>query len=566
MPRQNYIIESFAAGEISPRMWGRISATGYQQGLAECVNMIPDTRGPCISRGALRHFYRLTGYSNANIYDMRTPSIGEFIIVLVDSKLQVLNAATLDTVVAAPDADLVAPYSSGHLAEVHAYLAPQTPDMYFLHKDYPPYKLNLTGSTWTFTAVTFTAKPASWLVGNYPGCMTFFQGRSWWAGTPSNPETFWASQSGLYENLTQGSLASDGLQFTLASHGLIKWLDGAKNLLIGTDEKEFIANAEAGVITPSDIQVEQQSAYGARNVKPAALGPETLYVSPDGRKLRSMWYSWTESGWVSQDLSEASEHITSGKIKDVGFARNPDSVAWMVDEGGALIGCSYRRTGSEKPIIGWHRHEVSSSVVKAVAVLEHTGDSVPFVALHRVIDSASEIHVEWINQEAPISMDGYVTKVFGSPGTVVTGLGHLEGLEVQVVADGAVRSNATVASSQITLAEPATTVYIGLSLAPTAKTLPLAIGDEKGGGLHSLKRWNKAVVRVYDSAKPLINGVRPPERSPSTPMGTAEPARTENVTVPTLGWDDAGQITVTQDLPLPLTIINVIGEVATEQL
>ena len=548
-------------------MWGRISTTGYKQGLSSLINMIPDTRGPAIDRGGLRHFYSITGYTEANIYEMRTPTIGEFIILLVDSKLQVLDASTLDTIVSTPDADLVSPYSAAELSEVNAYMSPQTADMYFLHKDHPPYKLNFTSPTWTFAAVTFTSTPAAWGANNYPSCMTFFQGRSWWAGTPKNPETVWASKSGSYEDLTQGSLAADGLQYSLASHGLIKWLDGAKNLLIGTDEKEFIATAEGGVITPSDINVEQQSAYGARNVKPAALGPETLYVSPDGRKLRSMWYSWTESGWVSQDLSEASEHITSGKIKDIGFARNPDSIAWMVDEAGDLIGCAYRRTGSEKPVIGWHRHEVKESTVKALAVLEHTGDSIPFVASHRSINSTDQIHVEWINQEALYSMDGYTLVTLGTPGKVVTGLGHLEGKTIQVVADGAVKAGTwVVASGQITLTEDVTEVYVGLQLIPTFATLPLAIGEDKGGALHSLKRWNKAFVRVYSSAKPRINGSRPPDRTPSTPMGTAEPARTENVQVTNLGWDDEGIITVDQDLPLRLTVINVIGEVAVEQL
>ena len=60
MPRANLLRSSFAYGELSPRMLGRVDLRAYYaQGLRECVNWIPDKTGSMRYRGGTQHSYTL---------------------------------------------------------------------------------------------------------------------------------------------------------------------------------------------------------------------------------------------------------------------------------------------------------------------------------------------------------------------------------------------------------------------------------------------------------------------------------------------------------------------------
>jgi len=166
-------------------------------------------------------------------------------------------------------------------------------------------------------------------------------------------------------------------------------------------------------------------------------------------------------------------------------------------------------------------------------------------------------------------MDSYVVitdAVAVSGSTTLTGLGHIEGLEVQILADGAVKPVATVSGGEITVPYEADEFIVGLGFSKKIKTLPLDMGSETGSGLSHFKRFTEILVRVLDSAAPLINGMRPPDRSPTTPMGTPEQPRTEDIQVHNLGWDRLAQVEIEQDLPLDLTVVAIFGDTAQENL
>jgi len=226
-----------------------------------------------------------------------------------------------------------------------------------------------------------------------------------------------------------------------------------------------------------------------------------------------------------------------------------------------MLSCAYRKASGTKAIIGWHNHEITNRTVLNVDVLEVNGTSAPII----VTTDGTDIFVEAMLDSSAI-MDSQVNMTSGGGTTEVTGLDHLEGEEVWIIADGAVRPPKTVSSGIIDLGYEWTDAYVGLPIDVEVETLPVGDIDPKSVAIFSRRRWNKVFVRVFNSAKPLINGKRAPERSPSSPMDLSEPVRTENVQGTTLGWESQGQITVTQDIPMPLTIINMSGELDFETL
>ena len=455
-------------------------------------------------------------------------------------------------------------FTADEVREVHATLDPAGTTMYFVHQNHAPSKLVYDPSvpSWTYSTVSFTGTPSHWGAGNYPTTMTFFQQRTWWGGTPKNPETFNGSKSSLYEDLTVGATASDGMQFTLANNGRIVWLLGAKNLLLGTEYGEYIVTSDGPVIQPGDIAVDQQSAYGSKAVQPERMGVESLYVSGDGRKLRSLWYKWLESGWVSRDLTFFSRPLTESDIQTLSYARNPDSLMWLVTHTGRMVGCTYQKDGDADPIVGWHRHQTQHGVFLDTTVIEANGVSVLIAAIRRNVNGVDEIHVESYDPE--IYLDGY--KRYQSPSTSLTGLTHLAGMTVQAVVDGSVHPDIQVdASGNATLSYTGADVYVGLAVKGKIKTLPLSLLTQPNATTGFRKRWNKIQVRVFESAMPTVNGDTPPSRTPTTPMNAPQPVFTGDIAVSDLGWSTEATITVEQNAPLPLTVLGIFGELNQER-
>jgi hypothetical protein len=147
----------------------------------------------------------------------------------------------------------------------------------------------------------------------------------------------------------------------------------------------------------------------------------------------------------------------------------------------------------------------------------------------------------------------------GSATASVSGLAHLEGKTVQITADGAVHPDLVVSSGAITLNYTAADIKVGLKY--VSKLTPTRPGQNAGAGttLGKKKRWNEIFARLEKSAIPIINGQRPPVRSPGTDYGNEEPVISEDINVKNLGYDRDGRIEIEQDLPLACHIVSLFG-------
>lgn len=565
------IQNSFSAGHLSWKLRGRIDTDVYAQGLYDLHNMISDPRGPAYSRGGFEFFREIVNTADAALFAFPCANDDDVAhcILLYDQKLVIwkLDDSYYN--------EVSAPWLESEIHEVQAKMVPSGNEMYLVHNNHAPQKLVYTpgGPTWSLSAITFTAAPGHWGAGNYPGTVTFFQGRSWWGNTPDNPTRFNSSKSGNYTNMTTGTLADDAIEYDMDNFGLIKWIHGSKNLLIGTVNGEYIVTSEAKPIKPGDIDVDQQSAYGSKNIQPENMGVETLYTSGDGRKIRSMWYRWTESGWVSQDLAFQIDDNTSpidettiSSIKDLSYARNPDSIIWAVRDDGSLSGCTYFKESSDRPVVGWHDHHLKDGLVMDIVAIDCSGTSKVIAAIHREVNGIDYIHLEKMDDD--VYLDGFMKIDNGGiPSISISGAAHLVGKTVSVIADGAIHPDIDIdAGGAGTLDYAADVVYIGHAFHQRFKTLPPKIQGTSGSNASWSKRWNKLFIELYESGMPTINGIRPPERSFEGDMDTPESLITAAVQASDEGYDKDGIVTVEQDLPLPLKITSIFGELSQGQL
>lgn len=160
-----------------------------------------------------------------------------------------------------------------------------------------------------------------------------------------------------------------------------------------------------------------------------------------------------------------------------------------------------------------------------------------------------------------------LTVAYSNKVSTISGLSHLEGATVDILADGAVHPQRVVANGQVTLDYPAAVVRIGLAYTSDIKTLPLAMEGAQAAGQGTTKNINKVHLRVSQSslvkAGPTFERLREyPARSTSDPYGSAPALRDGELSLSIdPSWNSEGAVCVRQDLPLPLTVTSMTLEV-----
>jgi hypothetical protein len=156
--------------------------------------------------------------------------------------------------------------------------------------------------------------------------------------------------------------------------------------------------------------------------------------------------------------------------------------------------------------------------------------------------------------------------------TAISGLDHLEGEEVTVQVDGGLPAGTqvyTVSSGAITLAHKAGVVHVGLPKDPLIKLLPL----NDGLGPMKTRRIYLTIVRLYRSMGfkvgfDLDDLYEVVLDTPDAPKGLPIELFTGDKKIEAIsGWDTTGnqQLILTQDQPLPLTILAVGMRSETEE-
>lgn len=167
-----------------------------------------------------------------------------------------------------------------------------------------------------------------------------------------------------------------------------------------------------------------------------------------------------------------------------------------------------------------------------------------------------------------------------TPTSTVTGLGHLEGKSVAILADGSVVDNQVVVDGSITLPAEASQIFVGLPFTPQAQSLYTDLPGELGTAQGKRKRVYAVSVMVENSrgfslgcnqpdaaAQPnqatveWSNMTEWKQRGANNSAGSALPLFTGIARVNIKGgWNVRGQISIEQNYPLPLNITAMIPE------
>ena len=445
------------------------------------------------------------------------------------------------------------------------YFAQSADTLYIAHSNHAPSKLTRTSHTsWTLANLTFATAPANFAsgAGENPRCVTFFEERLYWAGTDNQPQTIWASKSGDFLNMNQGTgLDDESVEFTLATDdvNVIRWLKASDVLLIGTVGGEFKLHGNGSPVTPSNVRVVQETKYGSSSVTPVTSGRAVLFNQRATKKLRQMIFDLNVEGFVAPDLTILAEDITGDGITDMAYQQEPDSIIWAVRADGTLIGLTYQR---DQQVVAWHQHPVcgTGTEVESVAVIpsaDGLADEL-WISVKRTVNGSTVRYVEYL--DPTIFVDSGL-KYSGVSATSFSGLIHLEGQSVQIVGDDAVYPNQTVSSGSVSISEGVTTAYIGLGYTTEIVTLPPEVPQRDGASFGKKKSWSRIILNLYQTVGISVNGNQLLLRSGGDPMDSPPPLFTGQHDVTNLGWKESdSSLTIKQEQPLGMTLISLTGE------
>jgi hypothetical protein len=247
------------------------------------------------------------------------------------------------------------------------------------------------------------------------------------------------------------------------------------------------------------------------------------------------------------------------------YQQHPYQVLWCVRSDGTVLALTYLK---EHEVVGWSKHTLASGEVESVAVISGDPEDEVWFVVNRTVNGSEVRYIEKLkvfdygtSLEDAFFMDSGLTYE-GAAATVISGLSHLEGEAVTVLADGLVITGHTVASGAITLATAASKVHIGLANTPEFETLDVVVSDNavvsKGPLQGVLKRIENVTLRLISS----MGGRFGPDSA------TTDPINYRTTTEPFTGWtrdmsfdedfDETSTVYITCDEPLPMEIAAIM--------
>lgn len=623
MARLRQVKTNFTAGELSPEMLGRADLRAYANGARRLRNVFIQPTGGITRRPGLRHVAVLPGPARLVAFEFNTEQV--YLLVLLSHGFHVYLGDALVAQGAGPWTEAMLPQlsftqSADTLLVCHPDLPPQritrsshtawtvagwewisipgyrfAPPGIVLVPDAASGLVTLTASAPVFlpghagTTLRFRGQPGvitsvlaanqvTWnpaaplpdteastdweeaafsVVRGWPVTCCFHQDRLVIGGSRELPNRLWLSRSGQIFHFERGAgLDDEGIEFGLVSDQVnaIRAVFSGRHLQVFTTGGEWMVTGDP--LTPASIQLHRQTRIGSsatRIVQPVDVDGSTIFAARSGRAIHEFAYTDVQQAYQANDLALVAAHLIQSPVAMA--YDQAHRLLHVAMEDGSLATLTLFRA---EQVTAWTRQETQGAF-RGVAEVEGR--------VFCLVEREGTLRLERF--DPALMLDGALEGDSAVPLAAWTGLGHLAGRTVGVLADGAPREDALVAGSGVILAPGARAVQIGLRYAHEVEPLPPDLGQATGATLPL--RLVGVAFRLLDTQSLQLDLGRGPQPVPfrrlDTPLLDAPPPRfTGDVRVAALGWSrDALRPLwrVTGDAPLAFTLLSVTTEMRT---
>lgn len=411
----------------------------------------------------------------------------------------------------------------------------------------------------TLSATTATidwAEQAFSSVRGYPATVAFHQDRLVIGGSRDMPNRLWFSKSGDLFNFDLGSgLDDESIEFAILSDQVnaIRGIFSGRHLQVFSSGAEWMVTGDP--LTPTSVQLNRQTRVGSRvdrYIPPVTVDGATMFVARNGQEMREFLYTDVEQAYQSTDLALVSRHILGRPIdQDYDAQRR---LLLIVREDGKFATLTLYRA---ETVAAWTLHE-TLGLVKSVSVV---GEDV-----YLLVERDGSHFIEMFDDT--LNLDSALTGEVTIPASAWSGLDHLEGLDVTIVADGVVLDTQKVIGGAIDIEEAALKVEIGLPFTHVIEPMPPAVNGE--GIMVRKARLVEAVFRLQDTRALRLDvgrGLRDialRQIGEDSILDAPTPLVSGDISVRALGWlkDPSKPMwRIEQSAPLPFTLLSVVTEV-----
>lgn len=444
----------------------------------------------------------------------------------------------------------------------------------------------------------------------WPGSVCFSEGRLVYGGSKFQPDTFWGSRPGKYDNLMARKFAQDmglinnttgsGLNyygpladedayaFTLNSQRLnrIQWISDIKTLSIGTTGSEHVDPKDAAPISAKKSPtLKNDTAHGSAPAMPVKAGRTLVFVQRSGAKLMEIDYDFYSESYAAEDLIFIADHLVDGsQITQIAYQEDRQLI-WCITAAGKLFCClrdkTMQITAWASQVIGGVDAKVLSVCVKPsptnkvddvwLYVSRTVGGTTKYFIefMHGINDSAaftvpSIIYDTWDDAPAFFADYSRTLALPGDPvGPTVT-LANFANETLSFAANGFAIGNITGNGSGVfSLGSTLINVTVGFPYTSIVQPMRPEAGAVTGSAQGQIKRIDKVIPRFYRTnyAKigPSLGNLETINfRDDSIPLGTPTPYYTGDKAIFYRGdYDMDGYVYIVSDLPLPFGVTSI---------
>lgn len=553
MGRTKVIQHSLNAGILSPTAFGRVDIAKYYNSVKDGLNTTCHPHGGQFKRRGLKY---IATVADGKLIKFAFNVEQAYILVFTNNNIAIyFNDVFVQNVV-----------TTYTLAQVKELGYTQSADtMIITHIDHIPRALVRNSGTgvWSISNITLTniptydygsgLEPVISATRGWAGYCTFYESRLWFAGLKSRPQTILGSKTNDFYNLSLGTgLADEGIYDTLDTDQInpIVNIFPGRQLQVFTQGGEFSNTAKP--ITPADSSWTRFTNYGSKKgIRNTILDGATLFIDRTGRNLREFVYSFAEDAYTATSTSTLAYDIINAPV-DTTVIRGTDedisNLILLVNGDGTIAVFNTLRA---EEVAGWTRWTTQGEFKSVESLFDDT---------YFLVSRENGFFLE---KSSTSYMDAYIEAT--GTGPTITGLNHLEGMTVKVVADNSVMLDRVVQGGEITIERTFTTAQVGLGYNSIIETLPISPNLGGGSSVNAYKRIVKITLRVHETSELKVNdeviafrqfGQNILDRTPVPFSGIKE--------IRQLGYGRLENYVIKSDTPTPFKLLSVEVEVTTK--
>ena len=502
------------------------------------------------------------------------------------------------------------PYTGKNLQAIQSSTDTGTGQLVIVHPDIQPRLITVTAQgSIELQVITFNGKPDDWGANNWPAVVEFFQGRLFLARAKTKKSAIWASKVAQnfndffdFEN-AQSSSGDKPLVFELNTNGVIEWLRGQKQLIIGTDRSIWTGSGFGKTaLTSASFDFSEQTRLGTTGIiDPQYIAEQVAFVGLDKRRVRTVNFdAELIDGYIASELTLKADQLFDTRIIDMAYARDPDYQLACVTDDGKLKICMHDRVTQ---LTAWYVYETNGLYKQIEFISDGTGSALWVVVERTNSDGTPSVQLEKFDAGAEVNahLDSYVIAdserienengVGGFSNAYSSGF---DGQGVNVIVFANVPNIFEQKKVQCSFFTPPATgsdlapntlyphpdvyvfegkaklqnyvpegsiILVGYGYTAKATTLPLEMGNRAGTGQGTKRHFNRIFARIINnSTYPILNGYRPiPEKADIFNIEATTEIEAD-VEVRNEGTLERGVISIEQDIPLNCEIACIFGK------